>query len=186
MKTKIIVTIFVLLALSVTIYTSLKTKEKSELKTDQKEEIVKESRTVRGNSLSGVINSAEEVTILNGYYKNNKVERDDIILYDYKGSENGIIKIAKGIPGDSIELQKTEQSTNIIINGKILVTSENEPYTLDEKAVTLLSRYIKSNANVIPKDQYLILGNLPQGSQDSTRFGFIARQDILGKVEYVK
>jgi hypothetical protein len=35
---------------------------------------------------------------------------------------------------------------------------------------------------VIPKDAYLILGNLPNGTIDSSAFGLVAKTDILGRV----
>ena len=35
----------------------------------------------------------------------------------------------------------------------------------------------------IPEDAFLVLGNLVEGSIDSTAFGLVSRDDIIGKVE---
>jgi type IV secretory pathway protease TraF len=53
---------------------------------------------------------------------------------------------------------------------------------LDERGYRVLSLYEKDYKGIIPEDAYLILGNLPQGSLDSSHFGLVGKKDILGKV----
>jgi hypothetical protein len=53
---------------------------------------------------------------------------------------------------------------------------------LDDQGYRLLSLYEKDYKGIIPEDAYLILGNLPQGSLDSSHFGLVGKKDILGKV----
>jgi len=46
----------------------------------------------------------------------------------------------------------------------------------------MLSLYERDYKGVIPKNAYLILGNLVEGSLDSSRFGLVGKSDFLGKV----
>jgi signal peptidase I len=104
-----------------------------------------------------------------------------LIVYSYGGNENLLIKIVKGLPGDKFSLQKTEGGWHILINGKVLKNSENKPYLLDERSYRMLSLYERDYKGVIPENAYLILGNLVSGTLDSTSFGLVGKQDILGK-----
>jgi signal peptidase I len=141
-----------------------------------------EEKIVRGNSLEPLIKDGETIEVLFGYYSCNPIQRNDIVLYSYAGNKNPIIKIIKGIPGDKFSLKKTNNGWYILINGEILKNSQNQSYILDERGYRVLSLYEKDYKGIIPEDAYLILGNLPQGSLDSSHFGLVGKKDILGKV----
>jgi signal peptidase I len=141
-----------------------------------------EEKIVKGNSLEPLIKDGETIEVLFGYYDCHPIQRNDIVLYSYSGNKNPIIKIIKGIPGDKFSLKKTSNGWYILINGEILKNSENQPYILDDQGYRLLSLYEKDYKGIIPEDAYLILGNLPQGSLDSSHFGLVGKKDILGKV----
>lgn len=143
-----------------------------------------ENRIVRGDFLLGLTEPNQTVKVLFGYYSCNKIERGDIVAYNYAGDPNPIIKIVRGIPGDKFSLQKTEGGWNIIINGETVKNSKGEPYGLSESGSKMLLLYERDYKGIIPADAYLILGNLASGSLDSSRFGLVGEQDILGKVEY--
>lgn len=156
---------------------------------DESEEcqIKAEERIVRGNSLSPVINSGDTVKILFNYYDCYPIERDDIIIYNYAGNENPLIKIVKAMPGDSYELEETDSGEwHILINGQILKNSEDKQYLISDSRYKMLSLYEDDYQNGISQNTYLLLGNLASGSQDSTRFGFVDKSDILGKVIYIE
>lgn len=139
--------------------------------------------TVRGNSLEPIIKAGKSVEVLTGYYNCNPVLREDIVVYNYSGNKNPIIKVVKGIPGDTISLSKNgDNYWNILINGEILRNSENIPYQLTEKEYKIISLYIKDYNGVIPENTYLIMGNKPKGSLDSRRIGLVDKKDIVGKV----
>jgi signal peptidase I len=129
-----------------------------------------EEKIVIGNSLEPLIKDGETIEVLFGYYSCRQIQRNDIVLYSYSGNKNPIIKIIKGIPGDKFSLKKTNNGWYILINGKILKNSQNQPYILDERGYRVLSLYEKDYKGIIPEDAYLILGNLPQGSLDSSHF----------------
>ncbi len=140
-------------------------------------------KTVRGDSLQGIISEGEEARILKGYYGCNPVERGDIVVYNFSAHPDPIIKIIKGIPGDKFSLKENSRGGyNILINGEILKTSFGRPYELSQGRQDMLALYEKDYSGIMPKDTFLILGNQPQGTLDSTRFGLISRKGIIGKV----
>ena len=143
-----------------------------------------EEKTVRGDSLSGLIENGAEVKILLGFYDCNEVQREDIVIYSYVGNQNPLIKIIKGIPEDKFELVENNGNWNIFINGKVAVNSLGQPYVLDERGYQMLSLYEKDYRGIIPLNTYLLLGNLATGSLDSSHFGLVDKNDILGKVAF--
>jgi signal peptidase I len=139
---------------------------------------------VRGQSLSGVIEEGQTVKLLKNFYNCNPVQRGDIVAYNYSGRPEPIIKIIKGLPGDKFNLQKNEGGGyNILINGQVSSTSLNQPYQLSEGRQKMLELYIHDYNGVIPPDTYLIFGNIATGSLDSTRFGLVGKEGIIGKIE---
>lgn len=148
--------------------------------------VKEEEKIVRGSSLSPLIEPGATVKILFGYYNCHEIERDDIVAYHYTGNSDPIIKIAKGLPGDTFHLAKSKDRTgwNILINNEIVKNSQDQPYILNENGYQMLSLYERDYKDIIPEEAYLILGNLTSGSLDSARFGLIHKNDILGKVEF--
>ena len=142
-----------------------------------------EEMIVRGNSLDPLIKSDQTIKALFGYYDCNKIKIGDIVLFDYAGNKNSVIKIVKGISGDKFELRQSNSGYNIIVNGQIVKNSENEPYLVSGNAYKMLSLYEKDYKGVIPEDAYLLLGNRISGSVDSTTFGLVDKSGIIAKVE---
>jgi signal peptidase I len=150
--------------------------------------------TVVGTSLSGFIASGTEVMVLAGYYACHDPKPGDVVIYFYGGlgANDPLIKIVKGIPGDAVSFQKagslsakasaTAGAWNILVNGKPLRTTTGIPYAIAGQGFEGFLAYVNAAKGVIPPDEYMILGNLPAGSIDSTKFGFVQKQDLVGKV----
>lgn len=146
--------------------------------------ILEQTKTVQGFSMEPFIQNGEDIIILENYYECNPIQRNDVVAYVYGGNKNPIIKFIKGVPGDSFSLEKTNNdSWHIMIAGKPAVNSENMPYALPVHKTKMLSLYIKSYNGVIPEGAYLLLGDVPGGTQDSTVFGLVGGNDIIGKVK---
>lgn len=136
---------------------------------------------IRGDSLSGLIEDGAVMRIAMGYYKCREVGRGDVVVYDYPGGAP-LAKIAKGVPGDRFRLGKSRPGCwSITINDRILKNSKKIPYCIGEHGYRMLSSYEKTYGGVIPKDSCLILGNQPEGTLDSTRFGLVGKADLLGR-----
>ena len=141
-----------------------------------------EERTVRGDSMAGVLEEGDKVKIAFGFYNCHNIERRDLVVYQFTQSEV-LIKRVHGVPGDRFSLRKMSDGYwRLIINGDIQKTSEWREYLFDENTKKILSLYEDSYHGIIPDDAYLILGNVATGSVDSTRFGLVGRGDIVAKV----
>lgn len=140
--------------------------------------------TVQGTSMGKLLPAGSKVKVAENYYTCNDAEKNDIVLYDYPGSEVPIAKRIVGVPGDEFGLMEDKSSSgwNILINGEIAETSDGKPYLLGDRAYRVLSLYVKDYKGVIPANAYLILGDLPGGSLDSSEFGLVGRDDFLGKI----
>lgn len=144
------------------------------------------TKTVHGSSLSGFIENGQTIRVREGYYACNEVKRDDIVIYRYAGTSQ-LIKVVKGIPGDTFELQPVKTGRYyILVGGKVAQNSKQQPYVVGPDEYKMLSLYVRDYKGVIPKDAYLILGNLPGGSTDSTEFGLVGRKDLIGKVTSIR
>lgn len=141
-----------------------------------------QDREVRHSSLSGLIEEGETVKIAFGFYDCHEILRGDIVAYQYAGNTNPIIKIVYGIPGDRFALKKSNTGWLIILNGRPLINAQGTLYVLPDEAYRVLSLYERDYRGVIPLDAFLILGNLPTGSLDSSKFGLVDKGDIIGKV----
>lgn len=180
---KIIIIVFLVLISLGTIWLFMEKKEEvSQAFLEEECPVEKREHTIHGNSLSPLIEDNSQVEFLWSYYDCNEVKRGDIILYNYTGSEDPLIKIIKGLPGDTFSLQEEEERWNILVNEKILKNSAGKPYIISERKHNMLSLYTESYDNEIPEEAYLILSDNPAGGLDSTHFGLIDMGDILGKI----
>lgn len=137
---------------------------------------------VKGSSLSGILESGESAWAFKGYFGCNEIRINDLVLYNWTGEVLPLVKIAKGVPGDSISLKPAGASWNILINGKAIKNSKGDLYAVNDQAARMLNLYIKDYKGIIPKDAYLLLGNVAVGTEDSTRFGLASKDDIVGLV----
>lgn len=137
---------------------------------------------VRGQSLAPLVEDGETIQALLGYYACNPIAREDLVLFRLAGNEDLLIKIVKGIPGDTLALEKGEGGLYfILVNGTKAVNSQGLPYAVNNARAHMLSLYINDYGGAIPPDAYLILGDMPSGSRDSTTFGLVGKSDIAGK-----
>lgn len=140
---------------------------------------------VRGESMSPLLTEGQDITGLLGYYACHEITRGDMVLYAHPGRENFLMKVAVGIPGDAFMLKKSEDALewNIVINEKVVKNSAGVAYALDEQKHKILSFYERDYAGKIPEGAYLLLGDVPSGSFDSTQFGLVGKNKFVGKVE---
>ncbi len=144
------------------------------------------SKTVRGSSLYPLIEDGEEVEALFGYYDCGEIERGDVILYDYSGNDNLLIKVVRGVPEDEFRLIEEDSGWRISINGAILKNSVGDFYLLNENGYNMLSMYERDYGGIIPESAYLLLSEKVSGAMDSSRFGLVHKGDILAKVTNFK
>lgn len=122
-------------------------------------------------------------------------KRGDIIVFESEAAENRLIKRVIGLPDDIISMR----DEILTINGKkVSYTSqnkENQPLQVIEN-LTGLQHIVKYdqmrtpnlssfNAVKVPEGHYLVLGDNRRNSADSRVYGFVPREEVKGKANYV-
>ncbi|HPT40674.1 MAG TPA: signal peptidase I [Candidatus Paceibacterota bacterium] len=147
-------------------------------------DVKEETYKIEKSSLSGIVESGDEVKVLLNYYQCNDIKRGDVVLYRADSKSEPIIKIVKGISGDKLGLQGDEKIWNILINDKILATSEGKHYEISKKDGEALITHLQESMGNIPPEEYLLLGNVVMESNEEIPFGLVKISDIIGKVVY--
>lgn len=124
-----------------------------------------------------------------------EVKRGDIIVFKFPvNPRENYIKRVIGVPGDHIKLVNKD----LYLNGKKV----NEPYIvhktsyidsyrdnfptdpntrLADSAYHMLSENVKNGELVVPPDCYFAMGDNRDNSLDSRYWGFVPRDNIIGK-----
>ncbi len=124
-----------------------------------------------------------------------QIRRGDIIVFRYPiDTRQTFVKRCIGLPGDRIRIENKQ----LYLNGKKV----HEPYKylktdyfdsyrdnfpsepnvrLFEPAVEMLRKHVVNGEVVVPPDNYFALGDNRDSSLDSRYWGFVPRDNIIGK-----
>jgi len=102
------------------------------------------------------------------------LKRGDVIVFIYpEDPKKDFIKRLIGLPGEAVELK----NGSIYINGQPLLDPLfNQRYYYNRGDFGL-----ENGKLVVPKDQYFVLGDNSASSKDSRYWGFVPKNNILGK-----
>jgi signal peptidase I len=108
------------------------------------------------------------------------IRRGDILVFKYPVEpERDFIKRVIGLPGETVELR----AKKIHINGKPL----DEPYVHFLRAASALAEVTSADVSenygpvTVPQDQYFVMGDNRDNSQDSRYWGFLPRANVKGE-----
>jgi signal peptidase I len=109
------------------------------------------------------------------------VHRGDIVVFKYpEEPDRDFIKRVIGLPGETIELR----NKSVHVNGQPL----DEPYvhfltppSNDYQEVTSYDVRERFGPVTVPQDQYFVMGDNRDNSQDSRYWGFLPRSYVKGK-----
>ncbi len=112
-----------------------------------------------------------------------EIRRDDVIVFKYpEDPERDFIKRVIGLPGDTVELKQKK----VYINGKPL----DEPFVhflappgagSEFREVTSFDVREQYGPVTVPQNQYFVMGDNRDNSQDSRYWGFLPRDYVKGK-----
>ncbi|WP_199608821.1 signal peptidase I [Flocculibacter collagenilyticus] len=122
-------------------------------------------------------------------------EQGDIVVFESEAADTRMIKRVIGVPGDIV----TMRNNQIIINGKALQydkVSEGTDYQTLVEQLPKKTHHIQTMTNTgvqfssfgsvtVPEDQYLVLGDNRDRSSDSRVYGFVPKNEIVGKATKV-
>jgi len=124
-----------------------------------------------------------------------EVKRGDIIVFRYPVDiRQTFVKRVVGVPGDRIKIVNKQ----VYLNGKPLLEPykyhkteyidsyrdnfPGEPNTrLSESGTEMLSKHVVNGEVVVPPGAYFALGDNRDSSLDSRYWGFVPRENIIGK-----
>ncbi len=112
------------------------------------------------------------------------VHRGDIIVFKFpKDPERDFIKRVIGLPGDKIELKRK----TVFVNGQALAEpyahfiepprGENEPVSEDVRQ--------DYGPVTVPSDQFFMMGDNRDNSEDGRYWGFLPKSYVKGKAEFM-
>ena len=128
---------------------------------------------VEGTSMMPRLVDQERIFINKFVYQLEPITRGDVVVFRYPFDQaKSYIKRVIGLPGETVRLVSGE----VFINGRKL----REPYIVEEY------RDRQSHAPiVIPPDQYYVLGDHRNSSNDSRVWGPVPKQYVYGKAVFV-
>ena len=130
---------------------------------------------VLGSSMYGTLHDNDLLVASKISYKLHQPQRGDIIVFKPPDeASRDFIKRIIGLPGERIKIANSV----VYINGHVL----NEPY-LPERWTYNNNWPQTGQDQLIPPDQYFVMGDNRNHSSDSRTFNFIDLSSILGKAE---
>lgn len=130
-------------------------------------------------------------------------KRGEIVVFNKPGDNQRLIKRVIGIPGDIIEMKHNELIINGQPTGYSLATPLKSDLPKEERNIAIFAtEELPNKAHAVmsipsqpaprsfgpitvPAGQFFMLGDNRDSSADSRYFGFVPRQQIIGKAEGV-
>ena len=112
-----------------------------------------------------------ELVIVNRLaYQIGKPQRGEVVVFRFpRDPKQEFIKRVIGLPGDAIEINEGK----VYINGQLLT----EPYIAESPAY-----HYKS---VVPANQFFVLGDNRNNSDDSHEWGMLPKEYMIGKAVFI-
>lgn len=129
-----------------------------------------DNRIVPSGSMLPTIQLQDRLIVDKLLFKFSEIKRGNIVVFrapPNSGEKDDLVKRVIGLPGEEIQVK----------NGKVLVNG-----------VALEENYLLEKPNyqydpvTVPADSYFVLGDNRRSSNDSHIWGFLSKQNILGKV----
>lgn len=134
---------------------------------------VVQSFVIDGPSMTPNFHNGQRILINKVVYRLHEPERGDVVIFHSpNGRQDDYIKRIIGLPGESVEIRE----------GTVYIRKEdNNKLPLDEPYITEPAKKA-FRGNIIPDNEYFVLGDNRGNSNDSRLNWTLPRQNIIGKV----
>lgn len=140
----------------------------------RKEVIGLKPYVIPSESMSPTLNRNDRIIADLKYYKTNRPQRGDVIVFDYPfDPQRQFVKRIIATEGDSIE----SKDDDIFVNDSAI--TELYPLQGNNVKMSIGSKLI------VPPDKVFVIGDNVDNSEDSRVFGYIDNKNIRGKVLYI-
>ncbi len=127
---------------------------------------------VEGTSMAPLLSDQERIFINKYLYRFEPIHRGDVVVFWYPLDRSmSFIKRVTGLPGDTIDIRAGE----LYVNGKNVPEPYVPPRYFDD------SNY---GPITVPPDEYFVMGDHRDSSNDSRIFGPVPRKFIYGKAVF--
>ncbi len=114
----------------------------------------------------------DRILVAKFLYRIEPVRRSDVIVFRYPlNPQRDFVKRVVGLPGERVQLRE----------GVVYVNGEQ----FSEKGYTLRPDFGNYGPAVVPMNQYFVLGDNRNNSEDSRFFGYVPRANIIGKALFI-
>ncbi|TVQ45106.1 MAG: signal peptidase I [Gloeocapsa sp. DLM2.Bin57] len=133
---------------------------------------IAEARYIPSGSMEPTLQINDHLMIEKVTYLFHEPDRGDIVVFrptealKQESYHQAFIKRIIGLPGETVEVRDGQ----VLINGQVLL----------EDYIKELPKY-NYGPEIVPDDQYLVLGDNRNNSYDSHAWGFVPRQNLIGR-----
>jgi signal peptidase I len=130
---------------------------------------------VRGNSMYPNFHDADYLLTDKISYRLSQPKRDDVVIFVApKNEEYDYIKRVIALPGEKVSINDSNQ---VLVENQIV----DETY-LPEDTKTYGGNFLEIGGTVtVPDNQYFVLGDNRSHSSDSRDWGFVPKENLVGK-----
>jgi len=130
---------------------------------------------IDGPSMEPTLHNQEYILVDKAAYFFHAPERGDIIVFEYPlNPQVDYIKRIIAIPGDIISVV----GQRVTVDGVTL----NEPYINKSDPFNPFSPIVN---RIVGPNEYFVMGDNRGNSSDSREWGFVPRQNIIGKADFI-
>ena len=133
---------------------------------------------VVGTSMLPLIHPNDRIVVEPLHCIREPIEKKDVILFRSGIDKFPLVKTVHATEGDSLKVNITRNTGEILVNGREITTSNGRKFSLSAAR----SRMIKLYEGTLNPSTFLVMGEQTGGTNDSSRIGLIHKDDVIGRV----